>query len=177
MRRKKRKDWFFDDFLRDFEEEFREIEADLSHIFEEAERRFIELGEAKNVVYGFSVHVGPDGEPKIERFSNLHSEDKHVPISEDDDYEPLVDIIEGEKDLKVVAEIPGVLKEDICLNVSEDCIEINVDTNSCKYNQRLDLPAKVVPKVACATYKNGVLDVSLTRVSETGGDFFRVNID
>ena len=77
--------------------------------------------------------------------------------------EPLVDVIEEKASIKVVAELPGVEKEDIKLNATEDMLTISVDTPQRKYYKEVILPAKIDPKSAKATYKNGVLEVKLAK--------------
>lgn len=172
MKPRKKKDWLFDDFFRDFEEEFRRIEEDLSRILEEGFS--VEGKTGKPMVYGFSVNIGPDGEPRIERFGHVPREGEP---SVSDEREPLVDVIETEKEIRVVAELPGVEKEDIALSVSGDVLEINVDTATRKYHKRLFLPARVEEDVTKATYKNGVLEVRLSPVGPRRDRSFRVNID
>ena len=92
--------------------------------------------------------------------------------------EPLTDIIEGDDDVAVTVEIPGVEKNNIELNVTNDILEIKVDTPNRKYHKRLDLPCDVLPKTTKATYKNGVLDVVIKRKEKKRpGDGYKVNIE
>jgi len=64
----------------------------------------------------------------------------------------------------VVAELPGVEKEDIELNATEKELIISVDTERRKYYKCLELPAEVDPKSAKASYRNGILEVRLKKV-------------
>ncbi|MCS7114135.1 MAG: hypothetical protein RMJ15_03975 [Nitrososphaerota archaeon] len=50
--------------------------------------------------------------------------------------------------MHVVAELPGVEKEDIKLYGSEDTLTITVDTPQRKYHKEVSLPAKVNVKEA-----------------------------
>jgi len=81
--------------------------------------------------------------------------------------EPLVDIVETNEDVHVVAELPGVEKKDIKLHGTEDSLTISVDTPQYKYYKEVELPTKVKVKDANSTYKNGVLEVVLPK-AETG---------
>ena len=90
--------------------------------------------------------------------------------------EPLVDVYEEKDVVKVVAEVPGVEKKDINLNATEDRLIISVDTPQRKYYKEVDLPAKVDPKSAKASYKNGVLEVVLNKAGE-GRKGFKVQIE
>ena len=92
--------------------------------------------------------------------------------------EPLTDIIEGDEDVAVTVEIPGVNRNDIDLNVKREYLEIKVDNPTRKYHKRLDLPCGVVPKTTKATYKNGVLDIVIKRKDKKKpGEGYRVNIE
>jgi HSP20 family protein len=176
MKPRKRRDWIFDDFFRDFEEEFKEMEEDIARIFEDAQRATKDRGESKPFIYGFSVDLGPNGEPRIERFSNVPAADEdEQPL--DDAPEPLVDVIESETDIKVVAEIPGVSKEDISLSVAEDTLDIDVNTAARVFHKTVALPVKVLPDVSKAAYRNGVLEVSLARADENRGSSYRLTIE
>lgn len=114
----------------------------------------------KPMVYGFSMKIGPEGRPQIQEFGNIAPSKKEVT----EEREPLVDIINKEKEIDVLAELPGVEKQDIKLNATETSLSISVDTSDRKYRKQLRLPAEVDPKSAKASYKNGVLEVVLTKL-------------
>ncbi|MFQ6105515.1 MAG: Hsp20/alpha crystallin family protein [Candidatus Hydrothermarchaeaceae archaeon] len=93
--------------------------------------------------------------------------------------EPFTDIIETEKEVVVTAEIPGVEKEDIKINTTEDRIKITAEARHEKREEKegyvrrergyesfyrvLALPAEVEAEKAKATYKNGILEVVLPK--------------
>jgi len=77
--------------------------------------------------------------------------------------EPLVDVIEEDKQVKVVAEIPGVRKEDIDIRIEGRTLFIRVDTEERKYYKDVNLPAEVELSGVKATYNNGVLEVTLPK--------------
>ena len=116
-------------------------------------------------VYGYSFSVGPDGKPKFREFGNVRPSRElgtaRPTLSVQGEREPLVDVIPSDEEIKVVAELPGVEKSDIQLNVSEDSMSISVDTETRKFRKDLDLPLNVDPDSANASYKNGVLEVTL----------------
>lgn len=118
-------------------------------------------------VYGYSVRVGPDGKPVIREFGNIKPgssrEEGGMPLNLQDQREPLVDVIEDGNTVKVVAELPGVEKEEIKLYVTERSLTIEVDTPERKYHKELDLPAEVDETSARSTYKNGILETVLTK--------------
>ena len=181
-RRKRRRNPFdmfgFDeDFIRDLFNDERVME-DIRRMTEEMMRMFSNAQPGKPVVHGYKIHFGPDGKPRIEDFGNkpIKSPDGEPIISEE--REPLTDIIEGDDDVAVTVEIPGVEKEDIDLNVTNENLEIKVDNPKRKYQKRLDLPCDVIPKTTKATYKNGILDVVIKRKEKKKpGSGYKVNID
>jgi len=115
-------------------------------------------------VYGYSVKIGPDGKPEIREFGNVKPGRLGPQVKEE--REPLVDIIETNGEIHVVAELPGVEKKDIKLHGTEDSLSISVDTPQRKYFKEISLPAKVNVKEAKTEYKNGVLEVKLPKIKE-----------
>jgi HSP20 family protein len=115
-------------------------------------------------VYGYSVKIGPDGKPEIREFGNVKPSRLGPQVKEE--REPLVDIIETDGEIHVVAELPGVEKKDIKLHGTEDTLSISVDIPQRKYFKEVTLPAKVKVKEAKTEYKNGVLEVKLPKVKE-----------
>jgi HSP20 family protein len=65
--------------------------------------------------------------------------------------------------VEVVIELPGVAKKDIKLHGLEDSLMIFVDTSRQKYCKKVAMPVKVDPTRVKSSYKNGVLDVILTK--------------
>jgi len=154
------------------------IMDDIRRMTEEMMKGFSNAKPGKPFVHGFKINVGPDGKPRIEDFGNrqVKNPDGEPTISEE--REPLTDIIEGDNDVAVTVEIPGVEKNDIDLNVKNDTLDIKVDNANRKYHKSLDLPCDVVPKTTKATYKNGILDVVIKRKEKKKpGSGYKVNID
>lgn len=157
--RKRKGDW--DDFFDLFGEDFGEARERMDRILEE----FMSgrLGEGNPLVYGFSMRVGPDGQPVVQEFGSA------LPRNEDEAKEParepLTDIIEAEDKVTVVMELPGVDKEDIKVDASDRSLDLSVDTAAKRLSKHLSLPCDVVGNSAEASYKNGVLQVVLRRAS------------
>lgn len=176
-RRRNPFDFFDDDFIRDLLDDDRVMD-DIRRMTEEMMRMFSNAQPGKPVVHGFKIHYGPDGKPIIEDFGNkqIKSPEGEALISEE--REPLTDIIEGDEDVSITVEIPGVEKEDIDLNATNDALEIKVDTPQRKYHKKLILPCDILPKTTKATYKNGILDIVLRRrEKKKPGEGFKVNIE
>ncbi|MEM4699679.1 MAG: archaeal heat shock protein Hsp20 [Candidatus Nezhaarchaeales archaeon] len=117
------------------------------------------------LVYGYVATIGPDGKPRISEFGNFKPGPAGAPRPTGE-REPLVDVIPSDRAVQVVAEIPGVEKDDIKLEATEDELVIEAESERYKYRKVLKLPFKVDPKQARATYKNGVLEVVLNRLEE-----------
>jgi len=157
-RRKKKRPWFNDDF-----DEFDRLEEMMNEMIQRTFETPSKEGSVHRPhVYGFSMTVGPDGKPVIREFGNVQPGQKRYKIREE--REPLVDVIEEDNNVVVVAELPGVEKNDINLHATEDHLTISVDTSEWKYHKELTLPARVDPKSAEASYRNGVLEVRLKKL-------------
>ncbi len=119
-------------------------------------------------VYGYSVTVGPDGKPKIREFGNIKTETRlgRPQVNIKEQREPLVDVMETDGEVKVIAELPGVEKKDITLHGTENTLMISVDTPQRKYYKEVEMPTEIEPKGAKSSYKNGVLEVTVPKRKE-----------
>jgi HSP20 family protein len=157
-----------------FEEIDRMIEEAFREAFKEVPKelyRELKLPDGSTVrtmgplVYGYTMTVGPDGKPVIREFGNVRPTTTGF-VRPSEEREPLVDVIEGDKVVQVVAEMPGVEKEAIKLEATEDELTISAESERRKYRKVVELPCKVDPKGAKASYKNGVLEVVLNKLEE-----------
>ncbi len=166
-----------DPFFGEIDDMFREMEKmmdeELKNFAQKVPKEYVKerklpdgstVKELGPFVYGYSMKIGPDGKPEIQEFGNLKKSLKGTPQVREE-REPLVDIVETNEDVHVVAELPGVEKTDIKLHGTEDSLEVSVDTPQYKYYKEVDLPSKVRVKEAHSTYKNGVLEVVLPKES------------
>ncbi|MCS7109244.1 MAG: Hsp20/alpha crystallin family protein [Candidatus Micrarchaeota archaeon] len=156
---KRRRFSIFDDDY--FERIFERMMEEMTKGFEDIEELEKRMREGKSYVRGFSITIGPDGKPIIREFGDRP---EITPKGIEEKREPLVDIINEKKNIKIIAELPGVRKEDIDLKADEKTIEIKVDTAERKYYKKLDLPAKIKPETADARYNNGVLEITIEKV-------------
>ena len=97
--------------------------------------------------------------------------------------QPRVDVLDLGDALQVVADMPGVRKEDIEINLTPERVEISAESSTeterkeeeyayrergyASYRRVLDLPADVLPDKAEASFKNGVLEVTLQKKEPT----------
>jgi HSP20 family protein len=163
-----------------FDEEFEHLFRQLRKMWENTLRDFSvdKIEPGKPYVYGFNLHIGPDGIPKINEFRNQPKQTDRNTLVIPDEIEPPTDIIEGDKDVSITVDIPGVEKEDIDLKISENTLEISVNNPKRKYHKLINLPCDVNPKKSKVTYKNGVLDVLIKRKkNKKNRDGYHINIE
>ena len=173
----------FDELEQDFESMFKDLKLPKDLI---RERKLPDGGTVREMgpfVYGYSFSMGPDGKPVIREFGNVKPSLKGGPsggvkprLDIKEDREPLVDTIVNPDTVKVVAELPGVEKPDIALECDGHKLTLKVDTDKRRYYKELELPVEVDPDTSKASYKNGVLELLLTR-KKTGSKAKQIAID
>ncbi|MGC8995896.1 MAG: archaeal heat shock protein Hsp20 [Thermoplasmata archaeon] len=165
-------DYFDDFFFEDFDEEFRKLNERIMKIFNELSKHGTNIEGP--FVYGFSMRIGPDGRPMINEFGNLPGlKTKEL----ENIREPLVDINEDENYYYITAEIPGVEKDQINLEVNDNSMIISVDVPERKYYKELEFPTPVKPDTAKATYHNGILDIKIEKKEPTKKKGKKINIE
>ena len=160
------RDPFFGDIDRMFREMEKMMEEEVKSFTEKVPKDYVKerkLPDGRTVrelgpfVYGYSMKIGPDGKPEIREFGNIKKSLKGPQVK--NEREPLVDMVETNSEVRVVAELPGVEKTDIKLHGTEDSLIISVNTPQTKYYKEVALPTRVKVKEAKSSYKNGVLEV------------------
>ena len=111
-------------------------------LFREIERMMNEMiGGNTNV----SVRTGPD---------SGFGQDTHV------------DIHEHEGEIRVIADLPGVEKDDIQLQCDGRTLTVHAASDRREYDEHIKLPGRVDETTANATYNNGVLEVVFDRTDQ-----------
>jgi HSP20 family protein len=172
--RRKKKRWWDDDSFdmqfeaiqRMFEELMKKFaDTDPEDLFgADAQDQFEEMLKnlQKNpMVWGFSAAVGPDGKMRLNPFGNLNPEGGPPVVQEE--REPLIDVMEQDEDIIIVAELPGVTRDDLQVKVSDYSVAIHVDTENRKYAKDLDLPVPVDPSSVKVHYSNGILEIQIQK--------------
>ncbi len=176
------------------EEAFREMEEMMSREFRDLTKRIpkdlarerilsdgTKINEWGPFVYGYSMTIGPDGKPQIREFGNMKPQKeqgaRRPRIDFKEEREPLVDVVRTDGEVKVVVELPGVEKEQIKLNGTEESLTISVDATQRKYYKEITLPTKVEPKEARSSYRNGVLEITLITKKEEKPKGEEIRID
>ncbi|MCW3994548.1 MAG: Hsp20/alpha crystallin family protein [Candidatus Bathyarchaeota archaeon] len=178
------RDPFFGDIDAMFREMERMMDEEMKNFTERIPKEYVKerklpdgstVKELGPFVYGYSMKIGPDGKPEIQEFGNL-KKGLRGPPQVKEEREPLIDIVETNGVVRVVAELPGVEKTDIKLHGTEDSLEISVDTPQYKYYKEVQLPVKVSVREATSTYKNGVLEVVLPKAEPSNPKGEPINI-
>ncbi len=137
-----------------------DIWNDLFGGFEDLDRMFgsaFPFREPGMRTYGYSVYQGPDGIRHVREFGSpretIGIEKAFTDVSEEQDL------------IRIVAEIPGVEKQDIQLSCTPTAINIKVDAPNKSFSKDLALPCEVDMNSAKATYNNGLLEVTLDKLA------------
>lgn len=146
--------------IENFSLDFDELEKIIDKLMQQMAPEFPQNND-KPIIMGFSMRLGNDGKPVVEEFGNVSRQGEKPAIVKV--REPLVDIQTTEKNVLLTAELPGVEKKDIKINVPEEkTIEIIV-AGANSFYKKLALPEAVKKASAKAKFKNGILEVSFER--------------
>ena len=117
-------------------------------------------GEQLRGIYGFTVKVGlGDQGPRIEPFGNIRRDADSGRTEVQEVREPMVDVFDEEDHLLVLAELPGVGKDDIKVDVKDDVLTITAERGDKKYRKEVLLPCCVAKSKMQVTCNNGVLEI------------------
>ena len=110
---------------------------------------------------GYHLTVGPDGKPVVKEWGNAKPASA---ISSSGMRDVYVDetINEKERILQLVAEMPGIEKSDIQVNVSDSIVSISAEHGERKYGTKIPLKYDIDENSAKAKYTNGVLDLTFS---------------
>jgi len=160
------------EFQKMFKEIFKQLAKNLPKELqglspEEITREFMKKGP---IMYGFNIGFGPDGKPIMDSFGNLEKEPISGKRKVRETREPLVEVNEDQDQIIVIAEMPGVSKEDIELNATNRSLTISTEkiVFGRSYFKEIDLPAAINSDYAKARYTNGILEVKLKKLKEKG---------
>ena len=119
------------------------------------------------MIYGYSMTVGPDGKPRIREFGNVKPSRFGIggftkpEIS--GEIEPLVDVTTTDKEVKVVAEMPGISKEKIIINAYDNRVEVKSEDPQRKYHRTFEIPPETDIETAKSAYNNGILEITFKK--------------
>ena len=147
-----------------------EINKLIAQFLEDVAKEFSQFSDMNAVnepiIYGFNVRLGPDGQPIIGSFGNVKPAEPKVKYGED--REPLVDVIEKEKEITVIAEMPGVKKNAIRVEVHPNEVWIKAKDHGRQYNTKVRINNPLNPKAKSVEFHNGVLELVFKRAARHG---------
>ncbi|AAG18726.1 MULTISPECIES: Hsp20/alpha crystallin family protein [Halobacterium] len=78
-----------------------------------------------------------------------------------------VDVHETEDAIRVIADLPGVEKDDISIQCDGTSVTVSAQSGHREYDERVDLPGRVDAHSGAATYNNGILEVAFDRTESS----------
>lgn len=148
--------------LEDIDREFADAEEMLDRMFRTARETNPSVIVNNPYYYGYQITVGPDGKPRMREFGNVRPSARGL-VEQSGVREPLVDTTLDEKEntLTLTAEMPGVTKQDIRINIAEDHVSIQAEKGEKKYHTDIPVDVTLDDAPAKATYANGILELRL----------------
>ena len=117
-------------------------------------------GEQVRGIYGFTVKVGlGDQGPRIEPFGNIRRDATSGRTEVQEVREPMVDVFDEEEHLLVLAELPGISKKDVRIELEDDVLTIAAESGDKKYRKEVLLPRSVPKEKMQVNCNNGVLEI------------------
>ena len=151
-----------------YDDEFNRIFRRMSNSFVNLDDLLDEVKNTESILgpyyYGYTMTTGPDGKPVVKEYGNVKP--GLLPGSETRD--PIVDTVvdEKEKTVKLIAEMPGVEKSNINVVIEKNIVKIDAEQDKKKYHSQVPLQIKVDENSVKASYKNGILEVTLKILEE-----------
>ena len=122
-------------------------------------------GKPVRGVVGFTIKtaVGDGNGVTVEPFGNVAKDERTGKVAVHEINEPMVDVFEEAKRVLVVAEMPGIGKDDVHLEVNDDILTISAKRGRKKYRKEVLLPAAFSSTQMTHTCNNGVLEVEFSK--------------
>ncbi len=149
-----------------FPKEFKNLSLeDIQKQFKNIMKNNPNFGTKGPFMAGWSFNISPDGKPNVVPFGNIQKKPHSKKAEVRDTRDPLVEVAEEEDQIIVIAEIPGVTKEDIELKA--DIMSLTISTKGGApgrhYYREVSLPSSINPDHCRARYTNGILEVKLKK--------------
>ncbi len=127
-----------------------------------------DLGSDKRLrgVYGFSVKVGLGEQGvKVEPFGNIRKDEQSGRVEVKEIREPMTDLFDEPDHVFIVAEVPGVMPDDVRLELRDDILALAAERGEKKYRKEWLLPASFSSDNMSFTCRNGILEITLRKVN------------
>lgn len=111
-------------------------------------------------VYGLRVKLGLGGDAvDVEPFGNLKFDKKSRHPVVQEVREPLVDVLEEPNRILVIAEMPGVTRDDVSVSIDDDVMSIRAQRKEKKYRKEVLLPKPVSKEPVSISCNNGIVQI------------------
>jgi HSP20 family protein len=184
--------WNFDDMFRELDEMRNEMNRTFSEQFKNIENKVpkdlikeyetpegAKVREVGPIVYGYSMTIGPDGKPNVQEFGNIKSFSGRGSFEQpslSSEREPLIDISSTDKEVKIVAEMPGISKDKIKIDAYDKYVEIKSEDPDRNYHKQIEVPNYIDVESGKSTYKNGILEITFKKREQTKRKGRKINI-
>ncbi|MDY6764655.1 MAG: Hsp20/alpha crystallin family protein [Halobacteria archaeon] len=163
-RRDKDKDPF-DDWLDDMDDLMRRMQKEMNKMLDD-------IMGGNSSFKGYSYVKRPGEEPEYRTFGDekgFERENRHGHERPRSETSTHVDVLDDDDVIRIIADLPGVEKEDINLTATEKTVSIKASRGNRSYDEEVELPTEVDTESASAAYKNGVLEVTFDKEERTKG--------
>jgi HSP20 family protein len=138
-------------------------------------RKVMEQQGGKNIgnpfVFGFNMNIGPDGKFRVNPVGNVKTKNKTQPNNEENEVEikesrdPVIDVFEENENVIVIAEMPGVTKEEINMEIDGTSLILSAKNEETfrNYYSKVELPKAVYTEDAKARFTNGILELKMKK--------------
>lgn len=108
-----------------------------------------------NVRFG----VGDDGRGvAFEPFGNVKQDEDAGTASVSETTEPIVDVMKSQRGVQLIAEMPGVGREEITCEANGDIFTIEAESPTRRYRKEVLLPRAVAPDSVEVSLNNGIVE-------------------
>ncbi len=147
-----------------------EINKLIAKFLEDVAKEFSQFSDMNAVnepiIYGFNVRLGPDGQPIIGSFGNVKPSEPNVKYGEE--REPLVDVIEKDKEITIIVEMPGAERNTIRIETHPNEVWITAKDHRRNFNTKVRVNHPLNPKARSVEFHNGVLELVFRRAASHG---------
>jgi len=116
--------------------------------------------------YNFIINDKIFEGPVSRKFNVNHSDILQKVTKEVDEDISLYDVISDDDRVTITVDMLGIAAEKLNLRITSDTVEVIPNSCEGKYHRFIRLPCKVKPESAILTYKNGILDIIISRNKE-----------
>lgn len=113
-------------------------------------------------VYGFTVmSVIEKNSMKVEPFGNIYKDQNLGEIEIQVIREPLIDIFDESEYILIIAEVPGIVQDDVRLELKDDMLIFSAENGEKKYRKEILLQDSYSAENMNYLCRNGVLEIEI----------------